>query len=149
MTTETTATKQQENLALVGEIYEAVGRGDVAAILDRVTDDVDWSAEAASDAAPWYGQRTGKPGVESFFRDIAESIEITEFTPHAFAAGNDDVHLLVRWTYRSLATGRQASMTMHHYWRIRDGKIDHFRGSEDTQQTAWVLNPDLIPTRNS
>ena len=139
MTTGTTATRQQENLTLVSEIYDAVGRGDVAAILDRVTDDVDWAAEAASRAAPWYGQRTGKDGVGSFFRDIAESIEITEFTPHAFAAGQDDVHLLVRWTYRSLVTGRQASMTMHHYWRIRDGKIEYFRGAEDTEQTARVL----------
>ncbi len=139
MTTQTAATRQQENLNIVSEIYDAVGRGDVPAILDRVTDDVDWAAEAASHAAPWYGQRTGKDAVASFFRDIAESIEITEFTPHAFAAGQDDVHLLVRWTYRSLATGRQASMTMHHYWRLRDGKIDYFRGAEDTEQTAGVL----------
>ena len=138
MTTET-ATRQQENLNIVSEIYDAVGRGDVAAILARVTDDVDWAAEAASHAAPWYGQRTGKDGVGSFFRDIAESIEITEFPPHAFAAGQDDVHLLVRWTYRSRVTGRQASMNMHHYWRIRDGKIDYFRGAEDTEQTARVL----------
>jgi uncharacterized protein len=123
---------QQENLRIVQEIYDAVGRGDVAAILDRVTDDVDWSA-----------------GVASFFQDLADSIEITEFTPHSFAAGQDDVHLLVRWTFRSIITGQQASMTMHHYWRIRDGKIDHFRGSEDTQQTALVLTPDLAPTRNS
>ena len=130
---------QQENLGLVQEIYDAVGRGDVAAILDRVCDDVDWAAEAASDAASWYGQRTGKTGVASFFRDLAESIEITEFVPHSFAAGDDDVHLLVRWTFRSLATGRQASMTMHHYWRIRDGKVEYFRGSEDTELTARVF----------
>ena len=32
---------QQQNLRVVGEIYDAVGRGDVTAILDRVTDDVD------------------------------------------------------------------------------------------------------------
>ena len=32
---------QQGNLTLIREIYDAVGRGDVAAILDRVTDDVD------------------------------------------------------------------------------------------------------------
>jgi uncharacterized protein len=139
MTTETTATRRQENLSIVSEIYDAVGRGDVAAIIDRVTDDVDWSAEAASNAAPWYGPRTGKAGVESFFRDLAGSIEITEFTPHGFAAGQDDVHLLVRWTFRSVVTGQQASMTMHHYWRIRDGKIEYFRGSEDTEQTARVL----------
>ena len=71
---------QQENLRIVQEIYDAVGRGDVTAILDRVADDVDWSAEAASHAAPWYGPRTGKTGVASFFRDLADSIEITEFT---------------------------------------------------------------------
>jgi ketosteroid isomerase-like protein len=136
---------QQENLGLVKEIYDAVGRGDVTAILDRVRDDVDWSAEAASDAAPWYGLRTGKAGVASFFRDLAESIEITEFAPHSFAAGDDDVHLLVRWTFRSVTTGLQASMTMHHYWRIRDGKIECFRGSEDTEQTARALTPALTP----
>ena len=145
MTTGTTI--QQENLELVREIYDAVGRGDVSAILDRVADDVDWSAEADSHAAPWYGPRSGKTGVASFFRDLGDSIEITDFTPHSFAAGLDDVHLLVRWTFRSIATGQQASMTMHHYWRIRDGKVDCFRGSEDTEQTARILSPDLMPAR--
>jgi ketosteroid isomerase-like protein len=140
---------QQENLKIVEEIYDAVGRGDVDAILDRVSDDVDWAAEAASHAAPWYGQRSGKPGVASFFRDLAESIEITEFTPHSFAAGDDDVHLLVRWTFRSITTGRQASMTMHHHWRVRDGKVEHFRGSEDTERTALTLTPALTPASNS
>jgi len=139
---------QQENLKIVKEIYDAVSRGDVPAILDRVTDDVDWSAEADSQTAPWYGPRAGKPGVASFFRDLAGSIEITEFTPHSFAAGQDDVHLLVRWTFRSITTGQQASMTMHHYWRIRDGKIEYFRGSEDTEQTARILTPDLTSARN-
>ena len=139
---------QQQNLRVVEEIYDAVGRGDVTAILDRVTDDVDWSAEAASDAAPWYGPRTGKTGVASFFRDLAENIEITEFIPHGFAAGGDDVHLLVRFGFRSVTTGRQASMTMHHYWRVRNGKIEYFRGSEDTEQTARVLTPELTPARN-
>jgi len=130
---------QEDHLKLVREIYDAVGRGDVAAILERVSDDVDWAAEAASQAAPWYGPRTGPAGVASFFSDLASSIEITEFVPHAFATGEDDVHLLVRWTFRSIATGREASMTMHHYWRVRDGKVEHFRGSEDTELTARVF----------
>ncbi len=139
---------QQENLRIVKEVYDAVGRGDVAAILDHVSDEVDWSAEAASQAAPWYGRRVGKPGVASFFRDLGESIEITEFTPHSFAAGDEDVHLLVRWTFRSIATGQQASMTMHHHWRVRDGKIEQFRGSEDTEQTARTLTPAMTPAAN-
>ena len=131
--------QQEKNLSIVKEIYEAVGRGDVEAILDRVTDDIDWAAEAASSSAPWYGTRTGKTGVAGFFGDLASSIEITEFKPHSFAAGEDSVHLLVRFKIRSIATGREASMTMHHYWRIRDGKVEHFRGSEDTEQTARIF----------
>jgi ketosteroid isomerase-like protein len=130
---------EQDNLSTVGEIYAAVGRGDVAAILDRVTDDVDWAAEASSDAAPWYGDRSGKAGVERFFGDLAGSIDITEFEPHSLAAGGDDVHVLVRWTFRARDTGRQASMQMHHHWRLRDGKVEHFRGSEDTELTARVF----------
>jgi hypothetical protein len=130
---------QQDNLTIVREIYDAVGRGDVAAILDRVSDDVDWAAEAANKTAPWHGARAGKDGVASFFGDLATSVEIGAFTPHSFAAGEDDVHLLVDWTFRPVRTGREASMTMHHYWRLRDGKVAYFRGSEDTELTAEVF----------
>ena len=126
---------REQNINTVKEIYDAVGSGDVDAILDRVTDDVDWAAEAAGNGAPWHGPRPGKDGVANFFSDLAGSIEITQFTPHSFTAGNDDVHLLVDWTFRSIATGREASMTMHHYWRLRDGKVEYFRGSEDTELT--------------
>jgi hypothetical protein len=50
----------------------------------------------------------------TFFSDLAASIEIGAFKPHSFAAGEDDVHLLVDWTIRPVKTGREASMTMHH-----------------------------------
>ena len=130
---------QQDNLAIVKEIYDAVGRGDVTAILDRVSDDADWAAEAASKTAPWHGPRAGKDGVASFFSDLATSIEIGAFTPRSFAAGEGDVHLLVDWTIRSLTTGREASMTMHHYWHLRHGQVTYFRGSEDTELTAEVF----------
>jgi uncharacterized protein len=127
--------KQENNIKVVKEIYDAVGTGDVEAILERVTDDVDWAADAAGNAAPWYGQRDGRQGVASFFSDINSSIEISQFTPRNFAASDDDVHLLVDWTFRPVATGREVSMTMHHYWRLRDGKVKQFRGSEDSAVT--------------
>jgi uncharacterized protein len=127
---------EQVNIRIVREIYDAVGRGDIDAILERVTDDVDWAAEVTGTAAPWHGPRTGKRGVASFFEDINTSIEISEFVPHSYAAGDGDVHLLVDWTFRPLANGRQASMTMHHYWQLRGGKVARFRGSEDSALTA-------------
>ena len=129
----------KQNLATVEEIYAAVGTGDVDAILDRVTDDVDWAAGAAGTAAPWHGPRPGKAGVARFFADLGSSIEITEFTPHSFTVGETDVHLLVDWAFTATRTGRKVSMTMHHYWRLRDGKVEYFRGSEDTALTAQAF----------
>ena len=52
-------------------IYEAFGRGDVDAILDQVTDDVDWAVEPEG-SAPWNGVRRGKGEVANFFKAIGD-----------------------------------------------------------------------------
>ncbi len=78
---------REQNINTVKEIYDAVGGGDVDAILERVAGDVDWAAEAAGNGAPWHGPRPGKDGVAKFFSDLAGSIEITQFTPHSSPLG--------------------------------------------------------------
>jgi len=133
---------EQDHTQTVMNIYAAIGRGDVEAILEHVAADVDWAADAAGDAAPWYGARTDHAGVARFFGDLAAGIEITEFVPHAYAATGAHVHNLVRWSFRVRATGRGVSMTMHHYWEFHDGKVVRFRGSEDTALTAAAFARD-------
>ena len=76
---------QQENLATVQTIYEAFGRGDAAAILAHVHDDVDWAADSQAALAPWHGTRTTKDDVARFFGEIAQSLEVTEFHPSRWA----------------------------------------------------------------
>ncbi len=130
------------NVETIKSVYEAFGRGDVQAILERLTDDVDWAAEAASDAAPWYGQRRGKDQVTGFFEGIGGALEVTEFTPLSFAANDNEVMVLIRFAVTARATGRTAAMNLHHYWRFRDGKIEYYRGSEDTAQTLEALEAE-------
>jgi ketosteroid isomerase-like protein len=127
------------NIKTITAVYEAFGRGDVAAILDAVTDDVDWAAEAASSAAPWYGVRHGRDAVAAFFSDFGSTMEVEEFTPVSFAANDSDVLTVVRFRSRSRATGKSEEMNLHHWFTFRDGKIAHYRGSEDTAQTEAVL----------
>jgi ketosteroid isomerase-like protein len=129
-----------DNIKTIAHVYEAFGRGDVATILDAVTDDVDWAAEAASSAAPWYGVRRGREAVAGFFTAFGGAMEVEEFTPVSMAANDTDVHSVVRFQARSRSTGRVASMNLHHFFRFRDGKIAYYRGSEDTAQTAAVLS---------
>jgi hypothetical protein len=127
------------NIKTIAEIYEAFGRGDVAAILDALTDDVDWAAEAASRAAPWYGVRHGRDAVAVFFSDFGSAMEVEEFTPVSLAANDADVLTVVRFRGRSRSTGRTAEMNLHHYFKFRDGKVACYRGTEDTAQTEAVL----------
>ena len=129
------------NIKTIAEIYEAFGRGDVAAILDAVTDDVDWGAEAASSAAPWYGVRHGKDAVAAFFTAFGSTMEVEEFTPRAFAANETDVLTVVRCRAKARATGRTLDMDLHHYFVFHGSKIGYYRGTEDTAQTEAVLQP--------
>ena len=93
------------NIKTITQVYEAFGRGDVAAILDAVTDDVDWAAEAASSAAPWYGVRHGRDAVAVFFSDFGSTMEVEEFTPVSSAANDTEVLTVVRFRSRSRGTG--------------------------------------------
>jgi uncharacterized protein len=128
------------NIKTIEGVYDAFSRGDVAAIQDVVTDDVDWASEAASSAAPWYGQHRGKAGVGEFFEAFGSTMEVEEFTPIAFAANDTDVLTVVRFRVKGRATGRTAAMDLHHYFKFRDGKIAYYRGTEDTAQTEAVVH---------
>ena len=127
------------NIKTIAQIYEAFGRGDVAAILDSITDDVDWAAETTSTAAPWYGVRHGKESVAGFFAAFGSAMEVEEFTPVSFAANDTDVLTVVRFRARSRSTGKTVAMDLHHFFRFRDGKIAYYRGTEDTAQTEAAL----------
>jgi len=130
----------QENDETVRAIYEAFGRGDVDAILEECTDDVDWSTDAANEVAPWHGVKHGHAELPSFFEGIAQSGSVDEFTPLSFAANdNDEVMVFIRFAFTSNDTGKSASMHLHHYWRLRDGKVAYYRGSEDTALIAATL----------
>jgi ketosteroid isomerase-like protein len=125
------------NIATIKSIYEAFGRGDVPTILNALSDDVDWAAEAATTGgAPWYGVRTGKAEVRSFFEQFGSSMEVDEFTPVTFAANDNDVMAVVRLKARHRASGRTVAMDLHHWFTFRDGLIAHYRGTEDTAQVA-------------
>ena len=37
------------------------------------------------------------------------------------------------------ATGKSATMDLHHWWRFRDSKVCFYRGTEDTAATHQIL----------
>lgn len=124
----------------VRRLYAAYGRGDIDAVLAELADDVDWAAEAASTSVPWFGSHRGKDAVPRFFSEIASNVEVTEFAPISFTSNETDVIVTIHWAYTVNATGKTAAMYMQHWWRFAGGKIDFFRGSEDTEQSAAAFS---------
>jgi ketosteroid isomerase-like protein len=130
----------EQNVDTVKAIYEAFGRGDVDAILERCTDDVDWAADARIEVAPWHGVKHGKAELPSFFEGIQKTGPVTEFMPVSFTANDDgDVMVFLRYAFTATATGKHVATNLHHYWRFRDGKVAYYRGSEDTALIASAL----------
>jgi hypothetical protein len=124
-------------------MYEALGRGDVEALLAPVADDVDWVSvsEAGSPSVPWYGRYRGKSEVPRFFKEIGSSVDITEFTPLSFTSNDTDVMVAIRWAFTVRSTGKSAALPMQHWWRFADGKVVFVRTAEDGEQTAAAFAP--------
>ena len=128
-----------DNIKTIQTVYEAFGRGDVAAILEHVTDDVDWATDTTSTAAPWYGPHHGRQGVQEFFERFGSTMDVQEFTPVSFAGNDTEVHTVVRFTSSRRQAGASTSMNLHHWFQFRDGKIAYYRGTEDTSQVEQVF----------
>ena len=129
-------------IAATMRMYDALGRGDIEAILTELADDVDWVSvsETPSPTVPWYGSYRGKDDVPRFFKEIVSSVDITEFTPLTYTSNDTDAMVAIRWTFTVKATGKSASLHMQHWWRFADGKVVAVRTAEDTQQTAATFS---------
>jgi uncharacterized protein len=129
-----------DNVKTIESTYEAFGRGDVATILDVLTDDVDWGCESASTEVPWWGIRHGKDAVADFFAQLGANSEVLEFTPLAIVGNGDDVLTVVHYRASATKSGKSVDMEIHHHFHFRDGKISRYRGSEDTLQTLRAFS---------
>jgi ketosteroid isomerase-like protein len=121
------------NTATVKAIYEAFGRGDVATILDRLDDAVEWETAVPVSDVPWLQARRGKAGVAGFFASLAP-LTITRFEPHTIFDGGDKVFVLI--AFEAMAGGRHYSFPNEgHLWQFNaDGKVARFDHVTDTAQ---------------
>lgn len=119
------------NVDVVQETYEAVSRGDILALLELLTDDVEWTLQGPS-VIPFAGTRRGREGVAEFFSLVGETLEFEQFEPREFVAQGETV--VVLGFERSLVkpTGRMFEQEWAHVYALKDGKVAKFLALEDT-----------------
>ena len=109
----------------IKDLYAAFGRGDVAAILAMVTDDVSWEFEAPAELS-WSGLRRGPQEAAGFFAGIAAEHADPVLNMTEFFANDDAVAAFGRYAATVKKTGKRVETPVAHYFRFRDGKISRY-----------------------
>ena len=131
---------ERTNADVVQRGYEAFGRGDIPALLDLLTDDVEWTLQGPS-VIPFAGTRHGHEGVAEFFSVLGETLDFEQFEPREYVAQGDTVVVVGFERSLSRATGRTIEQEWAHVNTLRDGKIAEFRAFEDTGAYVAALEP--------
>ena len=122
-------------LETVQAIYAAFGQGNVPAIIDRMSDDVEWEAWADNTAqragVPWLVKRHGKAGVAEFFQLVGQ------FTIHEFQVLSlmaNDRQVAAEFVIDATPPGgtRYRDEEMHLWTFGADGKVVRLRHYTDT-----------------
>jgi uncharacterized protein len=122
---------ERTNTDVVQQGYEALGRGDIPAILDLLTDDVEWIQQGPS-VIPFAGTRHGHEGVAQYFSLLDENLEFEQFEPREFVAQGDTVVVVGFERSVSKATGHTIEQEWAHVYTLREGRIAKGRFFEDT-----------------
>jgi ketosteroid isomerase-like protein len=126
------------NLETIQQIYEAFGRGDIPAILERLAEDIRWEHHPTGNAAqdqdvPYMRSRSGREAVAGFFQDIQEDFEMNSFNPHSFLEGNGRVAVVIEVDLTVKSTGKRLQDEEIHLWEFgSDGKVVSHRHFLDT-----------------
>ncbi|MGH7594751.1 MAG: nuclear transport factor 2 family protein [bacterium] len=131
----------QENTRIVKDVLAAFVRGDIPAILNSLTDDVEWFIPGPPDRVAFSGSRRGREQVMQFFIALDATIEFLKFEPRDYVAEGDKVVAFGHNEDRMKATNRFFGNDWACLFVVRDGKIAKVRMYEDTAAFVMALEP--------
>lgn len=112
------------NVRVVQDAYGAFGRGDIAAVLDLLADDVEWSSPRT---IPHGGDFHGKADVGSFFAGIGANWQALPLDVEAVGEIGDGLVVGVLRAAGTRKSGDQQAYGAAHVFTVRNGKISRFR----------------------
>jgi ketosteroid isomerase-like protein len=132
---------QGKKTETVQKLYAAFQRGDLATLLEHMTDRIDWGIDTQTPTPiPWYGVGIGKEFAAQFFNELGRACEFTRFQPTEFLESESGVACLVSYDATLKRNGRKVSQNViHHFTFQGDDRVTRWRAWEDTARTlaAW------------
>jgi uncharacterized protein len=128
---EKVAMGEQENTELVQRTYGSFGDGDIPALLDSLSEDVQW-VTAEVEGVPTGGTWRGREQVGQFFETLSDVLEVRQLELREYVAQDDRVVALGHYAWHVKATGKVWESDFAHVLSVRDGKVTRFQEYTDT-----------------
>jgi ketosteroid isomerase-like protein len=126
---------KRENTKLVQQVYENFKNGDIKALLNLLSDNIEWQLPEIENV-PFAGKRRGHEEMGQFFASLVGTQEVQHFDPREFISQGDKVVALGHYAWRVRSTGREFGGDFAHVFTIRDGKVKRFHEYMDTAAAA-------------
>ena len=129
----------QETVQLIRELYEAFGKGDVATVLGKMDQGIEWrEAEnfIYADRNPYVGPQAVLDGV---FMRLGSEWHAFMVTPEEWLDAENHVVVLGTYTGTHKATGKAVRAQFAHVWAVKGTRVLRFQQYTDTKQFAEVV----------
>lgn len=126
----------QENVQLIRALYEALGAGDVAAVLGKMDQAIEWrEAEnfIYADRNPYVGPEAVLQGV---FMRIGSEWDSFRIAPEEWLDAGNHVVVLGTYTGTHKASGKAVRAQFAHVWGVKGSRVLRFQQYTDTKQFA-------------
>lgn len=122
----------------VRRFYDALGRGDIAAVLSLLDGQVE-STEAEglpSYSGTWHGPQAV---LDNLLKPLSSDWDGSSAKPHEFIAEGDRVVSLGTYSGKFKKTGRSFTAAFAHVWTVRGDKLVRFEMHTETAKVLEVV----------
>ena len=133
--------RDDEAVATVQGAYADFQRGDIASLLNRCDDGIEWETPGAGTAIPYAGKVHGKAGVAAFFQSLGATVDFHDFQTREYFSNGDTVVCLGAFDGTVRATGIRVKDDFAMAFRLRGGKIVAFKEYSDSRLLDAAFAP--------
>lgn len=120
------------NIEIVNAVLDAFGRGDIPALLNMCTENVEVMFMGDPYILPFAGEWKGKNRVTDYFRVIGETVDVLKWQPEKVVASGNSVAAFYATDLRVKASGKTA---------VNNRMVLHFT-VDDAKVTGWQVYAD-------
>jgi uncharacterized protein len=126
------------SVTIVRRFYDALGRGEVAAVLSLLDAQVEWTE---AERFPYYGGtwRSPQAVLDNVLKPLAADWAGFSAKAHEFIAEGDRVVALGTYSGTFKKTGRSFSAAFAHVWTVRGDRLASFNMHTDTAKVLEAV----------